>query len=152
MSSLADAVIRQQSRQATPGSVPDGYYLDDLGYWVENDIKSDKDRYARYLLLRITKLHPNIYRLYGQVYCGHTVLTGSIDEILKLVDLPSAIVRAGQAAWIFNRIKELAPEIDESKIIIGPDIYWDFDKADILDLSDLGGVVRVKDGDVRTRF
>jgi hypothetical protein len=80
------------------------------------------------------------------------MLTGSIDEILKLVDLPSASVKAGQAAWIFNRIKEMAPEIDESKIIIGPDIYWDFDKAEILDLSDLEGVVRVKDGDVRTRF
>lgn len=152
MSSLADAVIRQQNRQASPGGVPDGYYLDDLGYWVENDIRSNKQRYAEYLLFRIVKLHPNIYMRYGQLYCGHRHLTGSIDEMLKLVDLPWVSIRAGQAAWIFNRLKEMAPEIDESKIIISSDAYWDFDKAEILDLSELPKVTRIKDEDVRTRF
>ena len=153
MGSLADAVIRQQNRQGgVTGSVPDGYHVDDLGYWVEDDLKEDKSRYAEYLLFRIRKLHPNIYIRYGILYCGHTVLTGAVSEILKLVDLPNASVKGGQAAWIFNRLMETAPEIDESKIIIGPGAYWDFDKAEICDLRDLPSIIRIKDKNVRKRF
>lgn len=153
MGSLADAVIRQQNRQGgATGSVPDGYHVDDLGYWVEDDLKENKVRYAEYLLFRIRKLHPNIYIRYGILYCGHTMLTGAISEILKLVDLPYASVGAAQAAWIYNRLIETAPEIDENKIIIGPGIYWDFDKAEICDLRDLPSIIRIKDKNVRKRF
>ena len=152
MSNLADAVIRQQNRQPQDNGVPHGYHTDDLGYWVENNIREDRGRYAEYLLFRIKKLHPNIYIRYGQLYCGHKVLTGSADEMLRLIDMPHASIKAGQAAWIYNRLMETAPEIDEGKIIIGPDIYWDVDKAEICDLSDLPSIIRIKDKNVRKRF
>lgn len=155
--SLADKVIMQQHRQSNGGSgvgnnTPDGYHIDDLGYWVEDDLVEDKARYAKYLLFRIRKLHPNIYTRYGILYCGHTMLTGTRGEILKLVDLPNAVVSAAQAAWIYNRLMETSPEIDESKIILGPGMYWDFKKAEICSLYDLPSIIRIKDINVRKRF
>lgn len=135
--SIADALIQKHNRQYTPGSVPDGYFVDDLGYWVEIDIKSDRAKYAEYLLFRILKLHHNIYKRYGVLYCGHNPIHGTTDEILKLVDLPWASVKGGQAAWIYNRLMEMAPEIDETKLVIAPGIFWDVREAEIRDLDEL---------------
>ena len=148
MSSIADAVIQQQNRRPT-SDTPDGYYRDDMGYLVETNLDQNKARYAEYLLFRILRKHNNIYMRYGRLYCGHRLLEGTIQEVLELADSPTAHARAGQAAWIFNRLRELAPEIDETKIIIGPGIYWDMDKAEICELSDLPKFNTTKGDNVR---
>lgn len=146
MSNIADAIIRQNERKggSPEGNIPDGYYRDDMGYLVEENLMEDQERYAEYVLLRVLRLHNNIYMRYGRLYCGHRVLSGGTQEVLELADSPKVRVSPGQAAWIFNRLKELAPEVDENKIIIGPDIFWDCDKAEIVDLDELTKITRVK--------
>ena len=136
MIDLADAIIKQQERRPT-SDAPEGYRLDDMGYWVEVDIDSDKARYAEYLLFRILRKHNNIYMRYGRLYCGHRSLEGTTQEVLELADSPVAHVRAGQAAWIFNRLRELAPQIDENKILVAPDMFWDMKEGDFVDIDEL---------------
>ena len=46
------------------------------------------------------------------------------------------MLNSGQTAWIFNRLKELAPEIDETKILVAEGVYWDMDKAELVDLDE----------------
>lgn len=134
--SIADEIIRQSNR-APVSTAPEGYYEDDLGYWVENNIDQDLAKYAQYLLFRILKKHNNIYIRYGQLYCGHRALSGTAQDVLELVDLPTARCRAGQAAWIFNRLRELSPEIDETKIRVSVDAYWDMDAAELRELTNV---------------
>lgn len=151
MSSIADAVIQQQNRRPS-SDTPDGYHQDDMGYLVEDNLEQNKARYAEYLLFRILRKHNNIYMRYGRLYCGHRLLEGTIQEVLELADSPTARARAGQAAWIFNRLRELAPEIDETKIIIAPGIYWDTDKAEICELDDLPKFNTIKGKNVGAQF
>ena len=138
MSSLADAIIQQNERKgASPeGNIPEGYYRDDMGYLVEVDLIEDKERYAEYVLLRILRLHHNIYMRYGRLYCGHRLLERNTQEALELADSPRVRLNPGQVAWIFNRLRELAPEIDETKILIADGVYWDMDKAELVDLDE----------------
>lgn len=151
MINLADAIIRQNERSPS-GNTPEGYYQDDMGYLVELNLAENKARYAEYLLFRILRRHPNLYMRYGRLYCGHRLLSGSTQEVLELADSPDARCRAGQAAWIFNRLRELAPEIDETKILVAPGLYWDTDKAELCNLDELTKVTTVKGEDVRERF
>ena len=116
MSSLADAIIQQNERRgdSPAGNTPDGYYRDDMGYLVEENLMDDKERYAEYVLLRILRLHHNIY----------------------MAESAKVVLNSGQTAWIFNRLKELAPEIDETKILVAEGVYWDMDKAELVDLDE----------------
>lgn len=136
MSDIADAIINQ-SRRDYQTHVPNGYHVDDMGYWVEDDIDEDKARYAEYLLYRIMRKHNDIYKRHGRLYCEHRMLTGSAQEILGLADSPSAHCRAGQAAWIFNRLRETAPETDDTKIMVAPGMYWDSNKAELCDSDEI---------------
>ena len=56
MSDLADLIVEaneDEQRRKNPGdTAPEGYYTDDLGYWVEQDIKKDKARFAQYVTFR----------------------------------------------------------------------------------------------------
>lgn len=143
MSNLADAVIQRHKDLNNPTSAPDGFHTDDMGYWVEDDIDTDKTKYAEYLLFRIKRRHPCIYLRYGQLYCKHRLLERTPQEILELADLPSASVRGGQAAWIFNRLKETALEVDENKILVARGVYWDVDKAELIDTNET--IITMKD-------
>lgn len=138
MSSLADAIIQQNERKgdSPAGNIPEGYYRDDMGFLVEENLMEDKERYAEYVLLRILRLHHNIYMRYGRLYCGHHLLECSTQDALELADSPRVKLNPGQVAWIFNRLKELAPEIDESKILVAEGVYWDMDKAELVDLDE----------------
>lgn len=139
---IADAAIRHA--ESGSSAAPGGFRRDDMGYLVESNLDEDKARYAEYLLIRILRKHNNIYMRYGRLYCGHRMLSGTPQEVLELADSPFLHANPGQAAWIFNRLREFSPEIDENKIIIGEDIYWDADKAQICELKDLTNFKRVK--------
>ena len=73
---------------------------------------------------------------YGRLYCGHHLLECNKQEALELADSPKVRLNSGQTAWIFNRLKELAPEIDETKILVAEGVYWDMDKAELVNLDE----------------
>lgn len=131
---LADKIINQGSSQS---NAPEGYYLDDLGYFVEENLKDDKARMAEYALFRIRKIHKNIYTHNGLLFCGHEPLMGSKDELLKLADSPHISLNAAQAAWVYNRLKEVAQPLDERFIQIAPGVVWDMEKAEIVERENI---------------
>lgn len=143
MSKLADAVIQQKNRMNDPTQAPDGCYTDDMGYWVEESLPQDKARYAEYLLLRILRRHPCFYLRYGELWLKHRRIEATQEAIIRLVDSPLAKVNTAQAVWIHNRLKEHALEIDENKIMLAPTLYWDVDKAELVDTYDT--ITTIKD-------
>lgn len=153
MINLADEIIKQQERKGgASSSAPDGYIEDDMGYWVEENLYEDRARYAKYLLMRILKKNNNLYLRHGRLYSGHKLLSGNSQEILQLVDLPYAHVGSAQVAWIYNRLLETVPELDESKIMVGKNAFWDFEKAEVIELEKDANVITAKDKNVRARF
>lgn len=148
MIDIASHIIEQN--ESRPGDAPEGYYLDDLGYYVENGIRESKVRMAEYVLFRILKLHRNLYLSDGELFCGHTPVTCDQATILMLADSPNISVNGAQAAWIYNRLKDISPEVDSSRIKVSPNLVWDFEKGDLIGMTD---IVTVKDNyDPRKRF
>ena len=53
---LADKVIQANEQEIieknSNDSAPDGFYTDDLGFWVEQDIRRHKSRFHRFFRLQ----------------------------------------------------------------------------------------------------
>lgn len=136
--SIADQIIdRQGSSPSSLSSVPDGYYLDDLGYYVEKNLHESKERMAEYALFRILKKHKNIYNRNGMLFCGHTVLTGDSRTLLQLIDSPNVSINQAQAAWIYNRIKEVAPEFSDRYIKVADGLVWDMEESELVNMDNI---------------
>lgn len=140
--SVADELIALQEAnsphyKSAVDSAPEGYYTDDMGYWVEQNIRQDKARFAEYILYRCYRLHQDIYTYRGDLYQGHTMLHPTVRSIVALADTPELITTA-QAIWVYNRIKRDASELDLSRLIVGRNAVWDFEAAELIEESDDG--------------
>lgn len=140
MSDLADLIVEanenEQRRKSSGDTAPEGYYTDDLGYWVEQDIKKDKARFAQYVLFRCRILNSHIY--YDAetltLFNRHTVITPTINSILLLAKTPDMITQA-QAIWIYNKLIEAAPRLDHNRVLVAPGLAWDFKRGELVEIK-----------------
>lgn len=141
MVSLADKIIAANedeiTRRGRGDQAPEGYYTDDLGYWVEQDIRKDHARFAQYVAFRCRVLNPHIY--YDPVemvlFNRHTPIEPTTTSILLLAKCPNMITPA-QAIWVYNKLKETAPRLDRNRVLVAPGLAWDFEKAELVKLTD----------------
>lgn len=120
-------------KRVTDGA-PEGYYTDDLGFWVEQDIRRKEMRYAEYLLFRCRYLNPNIHtREGGFLYAGHTLIFPTSASIANLADIPSRLPTT-IVVWIHKRLSRESPKLDGSKIEVCPGLLWDFNKQELVEL------------------
>lgn len=139
--SLADKIIAANedeiTRRGRGDQAPEGYYTDDLGYWVEQDIRKDHARFAQYVAFRCRVLNPHIY--YDPVemvlFNRHTPIEPTTTSILLLAKCPNMITPA-QAIWVYNKLKETAPRLDRNRVLVAPGLAWDFEKAELVKLTD----------------
>ena len=107
-------------------------YTDDLGYWVEQDIRKHKNKFARYILFRCRILNDDLNIRYGNTLCkGHETVFPTPEDIASLADLPENITRA-TARWVYKRLFAESPHLDMRKIEITPGWIWDLDKQEII--------------------
>lgn len=141
MSNLADLIVEaneNEERRKSPGdAAPEGYYTDDLGYWVEQDIKSDKMRFAQYIAFRCRVLNEHIYYDTESLtlYNRHTRIEPTTNSILLLAKSPDMITPA-QAIWVYNKLKETAPRLDRNRVVVAPGLAWDFKESKLVKLTD----------------
>lgn len=135
MSDLADLIIKadeesEQRRKGPGDTAPEGYYTDDLGYWVEQDIKKDKARFAQYVAFRCRILNPHIYwdPVELVLFNRHTPVEPTTTSILSLARVPDMITPA-QAIWVYNKLKDTAPRLDRNRVLVAPGLAWDFKEA-----------------------
>lgn len=129
---LADYIIgaNENHGRANNDTAPEGYYTDDMGYWVEQDIRKDKMRFATYILYRCLRNNNSIYKWRGDLYNGHTLIEPNAQSIVAMADICDMITPA-QAIWVYARIMDIASELDEDKIQVSSDAYWDTAKSEI---------------------
>ena len=127
--SLADKIIEaneQEFKEKRRGDkAPEGYYTDDLGWWVEQDIRRDKARFAEYIFVRCRKLNPHLHLRKGSfLYNSHTLVSKNANDIAELANIPETIATP-TAIWVYNKLVATVPRLDESMIEIAPGLLWD---------------------------
>lgn len=143
MMDLAERVIKANEEEIVEKSpddpAPVDLYTDDLGYWVEQDIRRHKEKFARYVLFRCRILNDDLNIRNGtMLYKGHTPVTDSSADIASLADLPENISRA-TAIWVYKRLFAESPHLDRRKIEITPGWIWDMDKQQIIKVKEENG-------------
>lgn len=137
MDNLADKIIQANEQEViekqSGDAAPDGYYTDDLGYWVEQDIRKHKERFARYVFVRCRKLNQHLYydTIEMKLYNRHDEIEPKVADIVKLANLADMITPA-QAIWVYNRLKDAVPRLDRSKLVVAPGLIWDFETAELI--------------------
>lgn len=133
---LADKVIQANEQEIVEkeanDSAPEGFYTDDLGFWVEQDIRRHKIKFAEYVLFRCKYLNDELnVRNATMLFNGNVLVRKNSLDIASLADLPEAIPNP-IAIWVYKRLFDDAPRLDRSKIEIAPGWIWDMDKCAII--------------------
>lgn len=129
MDNLADKIIQANEREAAVSqsgdAAPSGYHTDDLGMWVEDNLRDNKARYAEYIFVRCRKRNRHLYydSDLAALFNRHTKVEPTVNCILELANIPDMIT-AAQAIWVYNKLKETAPRLDRSKIVVAPGLAW----------------------------
>lgn len=137
MDNLADKIIQANEQEVVEkqsgDQAPEGYYTDDLGYWVELDIRKHKERFARYVFVRCRKLNQHLYydTANMKLFNRHEEVEPKVADIVNLARLADMITPA-QAIWVYNRLKDAVPRLDRSKLVVAPGLIWDFETAELI--------------------
>lgn len=139
MSDLADKIIQANEQESKRGgdTAPVGFYTDDLGMWVEDNIKDDKERFAAYVFVRCRKRNPHLYYDTDMLtlYNRHQEITATPRDILELANLADMISMA-QAIWIYNKLKETVPRLDRNRVVVAPGLAWNIEKSELEDIEE----------------
>lgn len=131
---LADQVIQANENEIVEkqsgDKAPEGYYTDDLGLWVEQDIRKNKIRFAQYILMRCRKLNPHLHIRNGTLlFNSHTLVNEHRVDIAKLADIPEPL-STEVAQWVYKRLLQLSPPLDEKRILIADDMVWNMETCE----------------------
>lgn len=138
--SLADKIIQAEEdeviRRGPDDQAPEGYYTDDMGYWVEEDIRKNKARFAEYIYLRCLRINQHLYMDPDDftVYNRHKVILPEVSSIVELANIPEMITTA-QAIWVYNKLKETVPRLDKNRIVVAPGLAWNIKEARLEELK-----------------
>lgn len=139
MDNLADKIIQANEvvEKRSGDEAPDGYYTDDMGYWVEQDIRKDSTKFAEYVFTRCRRRNEHLYYDTDEltVYNRHQVIEPTPRDILMLANLADMISTA-QAIWVYNKLKETIPRLDKTRIIIAPGLAWNINNSELEELEE----------------
>ena len=141
MDDLADKIIKANEQEViekqADDTAPEGYYTDDMGYWVEQDIRKHSSRFAEYVFFRCRKKNIHLYYdpIEMKLYNRHTEITPTVRDIVTLADIPEMITTA-QAVWVYNRLKETAPRLDRDRVLVAPGLAWNFKTSELEEVTD----------------
>lgn len=73
----------------------------------------------------ILQKHPSIYRIKNDLYWKHERLRpANRDQIFLLADNHYLKLSPAQCAWVYNRLLERAPNLEDDFIVVSRDYAW----------------------------
>lgn len=73
----------------------------------------------------IFRKHPSIYRIRNDLYWQHErVRPANRDQIFLLADNHYLKLTPAQSAWVYNRLLERAPNLEDDFIVVSRDYAW----------------------------
>ena len=127
---LAEQLIAANQEQEK--SAPE---IDELG--IPLPIPQTNRAHYTYLVARAFKRNPHLHTRHNrtQVWNSHTLIQPTLEDIARLTDWvdklpPQAII------FIYDKIKELAPPLDEDIIAITPRLAWSFKEQKLIEFEE----------------
>lgn len=106
--------------------------IDELG--IPLPIPQTKRAHYNYLCARAFKRNPHLHTRHNrtQLWNSHTLIQPTLEDIARLTDWvdklpPQAIV------YIYDKCKELAPQLDDDIIAITPHLAWSFKEQKLIE-------------------
>lgn len=128
-----DEIAREIIKKKISDPAPEGYYTDDLGLWVEQNIRRRDVLYAEYILFRCLYLNKTLHtRKDGFLYIGHRPVSRTSSSIADLADLPGHLP-TNVVLWVYKRLCQRAPRLNESIIEIKPGLLWDSENSEFIE-------------------
>lgn len=134
MSNIADEII-QRGDSNGPSTRPTIFNLKSDGKTDELGIPiSDIDDYfvARVLYLDANEpvMGGRLYVKDGKIYAGREEVVENRQNLYKVARWCHPL-KDHQVQWLWARIKEFLPELDDSKLIVGPGVLWDRETGEL---------------------
>lgn len=126
---LADQLIAANQQHAPK------IEIDELGIPLPQN-PSNRAHY-NYLCARAFKRNPHLHTRHNrtQLWNSHTLIQPTLEDIARLTDWvdklpPQAIV------YIYDKCKELAPQLDDDIIAITPHLAWSFKEQKLIEFKE----------------
>lgn len=109
--------------------------IDELGIPLPRK-KTNEAHYA-YLTARALFLNKHLYTRDNktQLWNSHDKIRPIEEDIVRLTKCYERIPKQG-IIYIYDRLRELVPYLDESKIAITPTLLWDIEKQELVETEE----------------
>ena len=85
----------------------------------------------------IFRKHPSIYKHRGVLYHEHKrIRPASQEDIFLLADNHTLRLTKAQCAWVYNRLLERAPDLEEDFIMVSCDYVWNKKIGQLMPVKD----------------
>ena len=125
---LADQLIAANQTKSTPE-------VDELG--IPLPIPQTNRAHYTYLVARAFRRNPHLHTRHNrtQVWNSHTLIQPTLEDIARLTDWVDPLPRQA-VIFIYDKIKELAPQLDEDIIAITPRLAWSFKEQRLIEFKE----------------
>ena len=117
-----------------------GVQVDELGIPLPQP-QTNRAQY-NYLVARAFKLNPYLHTRHDrtELWNGHTFIKPDIDDIARLTNWVDSLPRQA-IVYVYDKMKELAPELDEDIIAITPHLAWSFKEQKLIKMKEVINVI-----------
>lgn len=126
---LADQLIaaNQEQEKSTPE-------IDELGLPLPR-VHTNRAKYT-YLVARAFRRNPHLHTRHNrtQLWNSHTLIQPTLEDIARLTDWVDELPKQA-IVYIYDKCKELAPQLDEDIIAITPRLAWSFKEQRLIEFD-----------------
>lgn len=125
---LADQLIAANEQHAHK------IQIDELG--IPLPIPQTKRAHYNYLTARAFKRNPHLHTRHNrtQLWNSHTLIQPTLEDIARLTDWVDELPKQA-IVYIYDKCKELAPQLDEDIIAITPRLAWSFKEQRLIEFD-----------------
>ena len=95
-----------------------------------------KRAHYNYLTARAFKRNPHLHTRHNrtQLWNSHTLIQPTLEDIARLTDWVDELPKQA-IVYIYDKCKELAPQLDEDIIAITPRLAWSFKEQRLIEFD-----------------
>lgn len=96
-----------------------------------------KRAHYNYLTARAFKRNPHLHTRHNrtQLWNSHTLIQPTLEDIARLTDWVDELPKQA-IVYIYDKCKELAPQLDEDIIAITPRLAWSFKEQRLIEFKE----------------
>lgn len=126
---LADQLIAANEKSLN------GSEKDELG--IPLPIPQTRRAHYEYLAARALYLNPHLHtrRERTELWNSHAIIQPELDDICRLTKWVDKLPRQG-VIYVYDRLRELVPELDDDIIAITPHLAWSFKEQRLIEFKE----------------